>query len=224
MQKTRSTSSSVLAEAISTLNSRIEKTESDFIAHLQKVEDRLDKIVDITKSVALLQQQNTQQVDQITEIRTQLRETVNKIDNSINRIHNRLDEMNDHQRDKFEIYSKETELKVGSVNTKAENTDKELKQWLNRGLGAWVIGVLIFGAVQAGFYRWIDSIEKERENVFKQLATNTQLISHHTQAIENMSVVVKEAPLTYKKLEQMSLDNERQIEMLRQQITSQHKK
>lgn len=220
MQKTtRSTNSTIIAEAISTLNSRIEKTESDFISHLQKVEDRLDKIVDIAKTVALLQQQSNQHVEQISEIRTQLRETVSKIDSSIGRINARLDEMNDHQRDKLEIYSREIDIKIDAVSAKTDNVEKELKQWLNRGWGAWAFGVLIFGVVQTGFYRWIDGIEKERETIVKQLSANSQLLSQYGQSLENVNAVAKEAPTIHKRLEQMTYDNERQIEILRQQIS-----
>lgn len=220
MQKTtRPTNSTIIAEAISTLNSRIEKTESDFISHLQKVEDRLDKIVDIAKTVALLQQQSNQHVEQISEIRTQLRETVSKIDSSIGRIYTRLDEMNDHQRDKLEIYSREIDIKIDVVSAKTDTVEKELKQWLNRAWGAWAVGVLIFGVVQTGFYRWIDSIEKERETIVKQLSANSQLLSQYGQSLENVNAVTKEAPVVHKRLEQMTYDNERQIEILRQQIS-----
>lgn len=219
MQKTtRSSNSTIIAEAISTLNSRIEKTETDFISHLQKVEDRLDKIVDIAKTVALLQQQSNQHVEQISEIRTQLRETVSKIDSTIGRIHTRLDEMNDYQRDKLEIYSREINIKIDAVNSKADNVEKELKQWLNRGWGAWAFGVLIFGAVQTGFYRWIDGIEKEREVITRQLSANAQLLSQYGQSLENINILTKDAPTVHKRLEQMTYDNERQIEILRQQI------
>lgn len=214
------TNSAALVEVISTLNSRIEKTESDFVVHLQKVEDRLDQIVDLTKTVALLQQQSNQQTDLITEVRTQLRETSSKSDGSIGRIHTRLDEIQNHQRDRLELYSKEVDLKIESVKKQTDATDRELKQWLNRGWGVWVIGCLIFGAVQTGFYRWIDGIEKDRENISKQIS----LIPQHSQSIETLTQVAKESPNIHRKLEQMISDNEKQVEMLRQQVTSNQRK
>ena len=163
-----------LTEAITTLNSRIVKTESDFVGHLQKVEDRLDQIVDLTKTVALLQQQTSQQVDTIAEVRTQLRDNSTKFDQSISRIHTRLDEIQTHQRDKLELYSKDIEIKVDSVKSKADTTDKELKAWLNRGWGAWGVMLLVLGAVNTGLYRWVDAIDKEKQAnliVLQQLTT-----------------------------------------------------
>lgn len=220
MQKTRATNSTIIAEAISTLNSRIEKTEADFISHLQKVEDRLDQIVDLTKTVALLQQQGNQQTDQITEIRSQLRETSGKIDSTITRIHTKLDEITSHQRDKMELYTKEMEIKFDALKNQTDSTERELKQWLNRGLGAWFIIVIVFGVVQTGFYRWIDGIEKDRQAIVKQLNDNAQQISKQSQVLENIVETVKDAPITHRRLEQSIANNEKQIELLREQALS----
>ena len=158
----RISSNSAVAEALNTLNSRIEKTETDFLGHLQKVEDRLDQIVDLTRTVAVLQQQSSQQTDQITEVRTQLRENATKFENSISRIHTRLDEIANHNRDKMELHSKELDIKINNVKGVSENTDKEFKTWLNRGWGAWTILILVFAAVQTFGFRWVDAIEKEK--------------------------------------------------------------
>lgn len=163
-----------IAEALNTLNSRIEKTESDFIGHLQKVEDRLDQIVDLTKTVAVLQQQSIQQTDQISEVRTQFRENAAKFENSITRIHSRLDDIVNNQRDKLELHDKELEIKINSVKTFAENTEKELKTWLNRGWGVWAVFGLVFVAVQTVGFRWLDSMEKDKA---AQVQTIKELVS-----------------------------------------------
>ena len=169
-----------LLDALNTLNSRIERTEDDFIGHLQKVEDRLDQLVDLTRTVAVLQQQSTQQTDQITELRTQMREGQQKNENSISRIYSRLDEIINNQRDKIELHSKDVDIKIKSIETKitdedkeikteiknvsnaASNTEKELKTWLNRGWGAWFVFILFFGAVQTAVYKWVDNIQEEK--------------------------------------------------------------
>ena len=43
-----------VTDALSTLSYRIEKTESDFIGHLQKVETKLEQIADLARTVAVL--------------------------------------------------------------------------------------------------------------------------------------------------------------------------
>ena len=183
-----------LTEAINTLNGRILKTETDFLGHLQKVEDRLDQIVDLTKTVALLQQATSQQTDTISEVRMQLRESSNKFDTSIARIHTRLDEISTHQRDKIELVTKEHDIKVEAVKVKAENTDKELKAWLNRGWGAWAIMLLVLAAVQTGFYRWIDGIEKEKQAsviTIQSLAQSRDKIEIFVKTHENEAIELK---------------------------------
>ena len=190
-RKSGTGTAAVISEAISALNGRIEKTESDFISHLQKVEDRLDKLVELTKTVALLQQQSNSQTNQITEIRNQIREETNKYDSTINKIFSKLEDIQTHQRDRLELYSKEIDIKVAEVASKAENTDKALRAWLNRGWGAWVVGVIVFGAVQTGFYRWIDNLEKDKAAHQQQMQASQKLLDQTVQRLENLDEKVK---------------------------------
>ena len=184
----RSTDTGAIAEAINTLNSRIEKTEHDFIGHLQKVEDRLDQIVELTKTVAVLQQQSIHQTDQISEIRAQLRDSSSKFDNSITRIHTRLDDIVSHQKDKLELHAKDVEIKIENVKSKTDKTAGELSSWLNRGIGAWAIFVFVIGLTSAGFYRWVDSIEKEK-------AANVQITKELLSAKDRAEIFIKQHEL-----------------------------
>jgi uncharacterized phage infection (PIP) family protein YhgE len=147
---------------VSGLYDRLDKTERDFLGHLQKVEDRLNQIAELTKTVTVLQQQSIQQTDQIQEIRASLKENATKFDNSITRIHTRLDDIVSHNRDKLELHSKEFEIKIDTVKAKANQTDESLKSWLNRGWGAWAIFTLVMTVTGAGFYRWVDTIDKDK--------------------------------------------------------------
>ena len=200
-----------VSEAINTISYRIEKTESDFLGHLQKVETKLEQIVEVTRTVAVLQQQTNQQTDQITEVRTHLREYSQKFDASISRIHTRLDEITTHTRDKMELSNKEQELQLKSVSSKADTTEKELKQWLNRGVGAWVILAIFAAAVQTGFYRWIDSIEKDRTKIETQVATTATVVDKHSQQLDQLISMSKEQIITNKRLEQMVIDFDKQL-------------
>lgn len=159
----------MLTQSMNMLNDRIEKTETDFVGHLKKVEDRLDQIVELTKTVAVLQTQTSQQTDQIIEVRTHLREYSGKFDNSISRLHTRLDELTGHQRDRLELHTKEGDIAIKEVKNLAERTDKEFKQWLNRGWGAWAVLILIFGTVNTALWRWQDNMDKERAVVVQSI-------------------------------------------------------
>ena len=200
----------LLTDAINNLNKRIEKTESDFLGHLQKVEDRLDQIVELTKTVAVLQTQTTQQTDQITEIRAQLRENGQKFETSVSRIHTRLDEITNHGRDRLELHSKDVELSLKSVKEISDRTERDLRQWLNRGLGAWFILVLVFGSVQAMTTRWIDSVDKDKV-VIQQ--TVDKMKTEHIQydsKISALETIAKDNSTNTKKL----LDGQRDLEDL----------
>lgn len=174
--------------AMESLTRRLEKTESDFVGHLQKVEDRLDQLVDLTKTVAVLQQQNAQHNDALGELRTAMRETTDKFQTSMARLHTRIDEIQTHQRDKMELHSKETALAIKTNEIATSNVDKELKTWLNRGVGAWAIFAVIIGAAQTFGFRWLDSIEREKVQMVQTLeavSKNQALMEQRLQGQEN---------------------------------------
>jgi methyl-accepting chemotaxis protein len=210
----------LLTDSIGTLNTRIESTERDFLSHLQKVEDRLDQIVDLTKTVAILQQQSSQTSDHINEVRTQIRENQKKSEDSVARIHTRLDEISHHISDKFDLFSKELEIEIKSAKDTANNTEKELKQWLNRGWGAWAIFVIIIGGSSTMFYRALDSLEKERATVHQVITQHTSQLDRQAQLVEIMNLNSKEMNLSVKRLEQQHSDMDRQVEILRQVVNS----
>lgn len=247
-QTSRSNQGAIVAEAINTLNSRIEKSESDFIMHLRKVEDRLDQIVDLTKTVAVLQQNSTTQTDNITEMRTHLKENSQRIDASIGRLHNRLDEIIAGQRDKLELHTKESEIKLKNIEDKFQNNvdslkhksetecsgfraeiksdlkavtvkadvvESELKKWLNRGWGVWGLAVVIFGSVQTFAFKWVGSLEDERNRTATSISSINSINEKQTTLIESTRSKVEGVESNIKRLEQMVLDNERQLEYAR---------
>lgn len=205
----------VLTDAINNLNNRIEKTETDFIGHLQKVEERLDQIVDLTKTVAVLQSQASQQTDHIIEVRTQLRENAQKTDNSITRIHTRMDELASHQRDKSELLQKEVDIRIENVKQTVDITDKEFKQWLNRGVGAWAIFIILISIGQAAFYRWVEGIDQEKAAIVKSVSQASIAIEKQSHILDRLNTSITEQQQSIKRLEVMSNDADRQIELLR---------
>lgn len=172
----RSTVTPEVGEALNTLSYRIEKAESDFLGHLHKVESKLDQIAEITRTVAVLQQQTNQQTDQIVEVRTQLREYMQKNDASISRIHTRIDESVNNIRDKIDFSSKETSIHLTQIDDKAEDIEKELKQWLNRGKGAWYVVVFTFAILQGGAGYLFSSLINRLESVEAKLSTQANIL------------------------------------------------
>ena len=217
---------SAIAEALNTLNSRIEKTENDFIGHLQKVETRLDQLVDLTKQFALLHQHSMQQSDQITEIRNSIRENQTKSDAATARIHTRLDEVINHQRDKLELFGKEFDMKIerntGSIKSEvdevsriANHTDSEFKKWFNRGWGAWAIVVLVFSLVSGFSYKWLDSVERDKQQIQQSIGSIEKYIDKHQLVLEAQIKDVNDLKQTTARMEQMNRDLDQQMEILR---------
>lgn len=184
--------------AMESLTRRLEKTESDFVGHLQKVEDRLDQLVDLTKTVAVLQQQNAQHNDALGELRTAMRETTDKFQTSMARLHTRIDEIQTHQHDKMELHSKETALAIKTNEIATSNVDKELKTWLNRGVGAWVIFAVIIGAAQTFGFRWLDSIDREKVQMVQTLEAVSKNQALMEQRLQGQESATKELMVSLK--------------------------
>lgn len=194
--------------AMESLTRRLEKTETDFVGHLQKVEDRLDQLVDLTKTVAVLQQQNAQHNDTLAELRVSFRDTTDKFQTSFSRLHARIDEIQNHQRDKLELHGKETALQIKTTEIAVNNIDKELKTWLNRGLGAWAIFVVVIGIANTIGFRWIDSVDRNSIRLAEVLERSSKDAVVIEQRIQNLEAINKETVLTVKRL----VDSQRELE------------
>lgn len=203
-----------VTDALSTLSYRIEKTESDFIGHLQKVETKLEQIADLARTVAVLQQQTNQQHDQISELRAQHREQVQKYEQSVNRLDSRVDEMNTQIRDRFELANREGTFKISAVNEKTERVESELIKWLNRGVGAWVILVIVTGIVWDGFYQWVDNIESSRDAFSKRSQSAEIIIEKHSQQLEQLVTITKEQQAANQGIQKTLSDLEIRLEQM----------
>lgn len=159
-------------DALGTISYRLEKVETDFIGHLQKVETRLDQIADLARTVAVLQQQTNQHNDQLADIRAQLREHLQKNE----QLSTKIDDITSQVRDRFEIAAREETFKIKAVSDKAVFIESEFKKWLNRGIGAWAILTLVAGFILGGFHRWIDSSESTKNTVKQSLVKHSQQI------------------------------------------------
>jgi chromosome segregation ATPase len=203
-----------VTDALSTLSYRIEKTESDFIGHLQKVETKLEQIADLARTVAVLQQQTNQQHDQLSELRAQNREQVQKYEQSINRVDNRIDEMHSQVRDRFELANREQTFKLTTITEKTENVESELTKWLNRGVGAWAILAIAAGIVWGGFYRWVDNIESSRDAFSKQSQSAEIIIEKHSQQLEQLVTITKEQQAANQGIQKTLSDLEIRLEQM----------
>ena len=159
-----------------TLSSRIESTEQDVAAHMKKMEDRLDLLVDLTKTVAVLQAQTSQTADQMQDIRSQIRETAgktdglinvlqHKTDTSINRLHARVDELGTSLRDRIELAQKDAVIDLKTVTAKHDSLSQKVDGWINWGKGAYAVGAVFVAFMTWIGGRWLDDLEKRTQSI-----------------------------------------------------------
>lgn len=181
-----------------TFADRITKTESDFLGHLQKVEGKLDQLVDLTKTVAVLQEQTARHADVAAELRTTVRDTSAKNDASITRLHTRIDEVQGRHRAEMDGVKHAVNERLLESHKKAEEVDAELKKWLNRGWGVWTLATLICVLSGGMFYRWVDTIDRDRQAVVQVLdmvktegATSKQQLDTLTKISSDLTEMVR---------------------------------
>ena len=102
--------------------SRVEATERDFIGHLQKVEERLDQLVNLTKTVAVLQTEAAHRDDRMEETKRMVIKMGDDHQDTLKRIHERIDKMD----------AKHSEL------------DDRVKTYFRIGSGMWLVLVAWF--------------------------------------------------------------------------------
>lgn len=140
------------SETVVILMHKLEFVEEKLSQYMSDNNVRLDQLIDLTKQIAAMSERQSRHNDALVDLRDRLSSESLQSKEAISRLHTRVDGM------KTEI---ETEFK--SINTVATNTSGELQKYINRGIGAWIVAALIFGAAQTLMFRWIDSSDKDRQ-------------------------------------------------------------
>ena len=175
---TTSPDSIAIVEAIKTMAAtmaeRISKTETDFVSHLQKVEARLDQLVDLTRSVAVIQTQASTQAEQMTELRTQIQMLQSRVDGSISRIHTRMDEISEQFRAKIDLKQMECDKQVDEVSKDHDALDREVRAWYNYGRGLWALFCFVVGIGGWSINKAVEVLAAEKT----QLVAEVQRLSN----------------------------------------------
>lgn len=78
---------------------RVNKTELDFVEHLKTVEERLDQLVELTKVMAVVQNEISHQDDKISDIKKTISEISGINSNRLDQMANRMLEQDKEHRD-----------------------------------------------------------------------------------------------------------------------------
>ena len=156
---------------ISIIASRVQSLEGRLDDNIDKINGRLDLIVDLMQKVTALQEREISNAVQINDLKLSIKETNTTIKEWNAHIHERMDR---HYAD-IKICREgidatiiniedgiDAELK--EVRTKNAETQAELSKWLNRGIGAWALASVLLLLVQGvGAYLVNGIIESSRE-------------------------------------------------------------
>lgn len=163
---------------ISIIASRVESLEGRLDDNIEKINNRLDLIVDLMQKVTALQEREISNGVQINELKVSIKETNQTIKDWNHHIHERLDR---HYSDMkmcregidatIENLEDEVHTELKKNSEKTQSTQEELAKWLNRGIGAWALASLLLIVVQGmGAYvisGIIDGHKKNEESIAK---------------------------------------------------------
>jgi vacuolar-type H+-ATPase subunit I/STV1 len=147
---------------------KLHQLESRLDNHTQRVEDRLDQLVDLMRQVAVLQDREMKNADTIREIKDGIRRSHERIDAIVTQIETNSDTLKTH----YSLHSEKESDKIFGVidklDCRLDDTEAELRSWLNRGKGAWYVMLFTFVLVQSGgaylFSQLVDRLDKIETN------------------------------------------------------------
>jgi len=152
------------------LSRRIESVEDDFLQHLKKVEDRLNVLVDLAKTVAVLQTQTSHFFEELSELRAASRESGTRFDQSLQRTHARIDETQATTRDRVELAEREFGIAMKSISADTatrlqgltESQTKlghKIENWFSWARGAYAVAAILGVFIVWTGNRWLTDLE-----------------------------------------------------------------
>jgi len=180
---------------ISIIASRVESLEGRLDDNIDKINNRLDQIVDLMQKVTALQEREINNQVQINELKSGLKETNQTIKEWNRHIHDRMDR---HYADikvcregiDATISNMEDELhqEVEKVKDKNHVTQAELSKWLNRGVGAWALASVLLIVLQGtGAYMINGIINATVKNDERMTRIETRMLENERNQTELLS-------------------------------------
>jgi len=187
---------------ISIIASRVESLEGRLDDNIDKINNRLDQIVDLMQKVTALQEREINNQVQITELKFNQKETNQTLKEWNTHIHERMDR---HYADikvcregiDATIANMEDEIQsnIEHVKERNYNTQAELSKWLNRGVGAWALASILLIVLQgAGAYVINGIIESSVKNDMIIDRIETRMLENERRYIDIMSLAKSQHP------------------------------
>ena len=144
------------SEDISVIASRVSSLEGRLDDNIDKINTRLDQIVDLMQKVTQLQEREINNAVQINELKISIKETNATIKEWNAHIHDRMDRHYNEIKvcrsgveSTMENMEESLSDEIKVIEDKNLSTQTELAKWLNRGIGAWALASVLLIVLQA---------------------------------------------------------------------------
>ena len=144
------------SEDISVIASRVSSLEGRLDDNIDKINTRLDQIVDLMQKVTQLQEREINNAVQINELKMSIKETNATIKEWNSHIHDRMDRHYNEIKvcrsgveSTMENMEESLSDEIKVIEDKNLSTQTELAKWLNRGIGAWALASVLLIVLQA---------------------------------------------------------------------------
>ena len=156
----------------------VERKQDQYIAmmdktysnHISSIEAKLDKLVEITSTVAQLQTQQNIHSAEVGEVKAGFKELNNSTKVTISRLHDRLDEIT---------------TSVSTVDGRRKEhvsvVDNKVNKWINRFMGGYLVSVFLVSIIGWFVIRYMNSAE--------------EIIANHSAQIQKLNTKSTECEL-----------------------------
>lgn len=138
-----------------TVISRVESLETRLSENTQRIETRLDDLIELMQKVTQLQEREARNASDIRDLRDAIKIIIDNEERMNQRWHERLtaqakeiEYSKNELKASFEVEHKEIEHDIKCMRAEHAHTKELFNTWLNRGLGAWVVLSVIIGLLQ----------------------------------------------------------------------------
>lgn len=139
---------------------QIDRIDKKYTTSLDKIDLKIDRLVDVNQTVATLQERSVRQTEELHDLRTIVRANKDVTDEASKRIHMRIDDL---QKD-MSKYDGRIEDKINSVNS-------EMKKYIHVGVGLWIAASIFITALQWIGFEYVKAFREDFNGMKTSITT-----------------------------------------------------
>ena len=162
------------------LSSRIDKIEKHILEDIQDIENKLQKICELNKGLALLQFQLNKHQEILNNIDHEFDLHANGLETSINCNNEKYLKNISSINNKMEKCNEDILTTFNNIDDRVTIIENNNQKWVNRVRGGWFVLVLVIGVLQYIGMQYIDKLLNEK----KDIHTSITVINNRLSEIE----------------------------------------